>query len=267
MKTDSILAVNEVDFSYSENEAIFTGLSFTLHHTESLALLGQSGIGKTTLCRLLAGLLLPTKGSILFNGSPVTKPSSEITISFQNYPFFPWLSVENNVLFGIKEGNNKNKESYEYAQWLLGKVGLDTVRRRYPRELSGGMQQRLSIARALAVRPKILILDEPFSALDAGTKADLMEMILDLQTKSGFALIAVLHNLEDAYFLMKRSIILRGRPAQICLDLEMKDLDFNDFKNVVIDAMKHPKSEVNSFTRSVEKKEKTFDLNWSKVDL
>lgn len=238
---ERVLELSHVGFSFQrgkQSHPILHDISFSLGQEESLSIMGSSGVGKTTLCRLMAGLISPTAGSVLFEGQPFVRPCSSITISFQNYPCFPWLSVEGNLLFGRQEGHASNSAAdTEYAFWLLDQVGLTSVRKAYPRELSGGMLQRLSFARALAVRPKVLILDEPFSALDARTKADLRNLILHLQERTQFSLIVVLHDLEDAHFLTDRAIVLDGRPAQVGLDVNLKDLGFPEFREKVLAAM------------------------------
>lgn len=242
--TNKLLDVDHVGFSFhkgSVRREVLRDISFSLEGGDSLSIMGPSGIGKTTLCRLVSGLIKPTSGSIMFEGQPVTKPSSSITISFQHYPCFPWLSVERNVMFGLREANPSDfAAEREHALWLLNQVGLSEVRKSSPRDLSGGMLQRLSIARSLAVRPKALILDEPFSALDARTKADLKDLILNLQERAHFSFIAVLHNLEDAYSFTDRTIVLDGSPANVCLDIDIRGLNFTEFHERVINAMGEP---------------------------
>jgi NitT/TauT family transport system ATP-binding protein len=239
--TSKLLVVDHVNFSFHKDNArrdVLKDISFSLEEGNSLSIMGPSGIGKTTLCRIVSGLIRPTSGSITFEGQPVTKPSSSITISFQHYPCFPWLSVEKNVMFGVHETNPSDfAAEQEYALWLLKQVGLSDVRKSSPRELSGGMLQRLSIARSLAVRPKTLILDEPFSALDARTKTDLKDLILNLQERAHFSFIAVLHNLEDAYSFTDRTIVLDGTPASVLLDIDIRGLRFTEFHERVINAM------------------------------
>jgi energy-coupling factor transporter ATP-binding protein EcfA2 len=147
------------------------------------------------------------------------------------------LTVERNVLFGLEETRQCDAAHREYAYWLLQKVGLDQARDQYPRELSGGMQQRLSLARCLALEPDVLILDEPFSAVDQTTKADLLELVLELQSITRFTLLVILHDLKDAYSLADRVVVLAGRPARSVLDLELSGTDYITFQEKVLGAM------------------------------
>lgn len=232
------LELRDVCFGFEAGAAVLEGVSFAIGEGETLSVMGASGIGKTTLGRLIAGLITPTRGSILFKGSPVESPSSAITISFQNYPCFPWLSVEKNLLFGQRGLQRERRGSArEYALWLLDQVGLKSARNLYPRELSGGMLQRLSIARSLAVHPEILILDEPFSAVDPRTKTELKTLLHRLQEKLHFSLIVVLHNLDDAHSTGERALVLAGQPARICLDVSVTDLEFLEFERLVLRAL------------------------------
>lgn len=235
-----VLELRHVDFTAQNGRPIpiLQDISLKLEQGEALSILGASGVGKTTLCRLMAGIIRPTSGAVLFDGRPHERPGSHVTISFQNFPCFPWLSVEKNVLFGVSNGHlPESKTQMEYAFWLLEQVGLLDVRDARPNTLSGGMLQRLSLARALAVHPKVLILDEPFSALDAKTKADLANLILRLQDRAQFSLIVVLHSLEDAHTLTERAIVLDGRPARVSVDARISDIGFPQFQSKVLTGM------------------------------
>lgn len=236
--TKAILQLNDVGFSFGAATSILEGISFSCEQGETLTLMGASGVGKTTLCRLIAGLIRPTTGNVVFRGRPVEGPGVGITVSFQDYPCFPWLSVEDNLLFGVRSLPNERKASaIEYAFWLLDQVGLGDARGLRPQQLSGGMLQRLSVARALSVRPDVLILDEPFSALDPRTKADLKALLHRLQGKLRFTLLLVLHSLDDAHGAGERTIVLGGSPAQICLDIATTDLGLEEFERRVLDTL------------------------------
>ncbi|MBI4472208.1 MAG: ATP-binding cassette domain-containing protein [Acidobacteria bacterium] len=239
-----VLEVSEVSFGYGKARAdlILEKVSFSLRAGEALALLGTSGIGKTTLAKLCAGICRPKFGEIRHQNTRIERPSSAITVSFQNYPCFPWLSVEQNVMFGLKAPKHLDGNGRAYAYWLLEKVGLYETRTKYPRELSGGMLQRLSLARCLVLHPNVLILDEPFSALDQTTKSDLIELILELQAITQFTLLIILHDLRDAYSLVDRVVVLAGRPATNVLELKVSGLDFVGFQRRVLEAMKDPRA-------------------------
>lgn len=236
-----VLEARQIDFGYSagrsKEKMTLKDISFCVNEGEAIALLGQSGIGKTTLARICAGLAPPLRGEVLRRGRRVTRPSSAITVSFQSYPCFPWLTVERNLLFGLDATREGGAAHRARAFWLLQKVGLDGARGLYPRELSGGMLQRLSLARCLALEPDVLILDEPFSAVDQNTKGDLIELILELQAIANFSLLVILHDLRDAYSIADRVIVLSRTPATSVLDLEISGNDFGTFQKKVLEAM------------------------------
>lgn len=193
---------------------VFQDVSFSLGQRESIAVMGSSGVGKTVLIRTIAGILPSLAGDVFLNGKKHDRPDHLISVVFQNYPSFPWLNIEENVNFGLKcLGDSRTKNNGEHAKWILEQVGLADSIKKYPKELSGGMLQRLAIARSLAVSPNVLILDEPFSALDPLTKKQLKELILKLQATEGFAFILVTHDLFEAFDLTQKCIILSGKPA------------------------------------------------------
>lgn len=240
MADSPVLELRQVTFAYSKGPGknpVLENVSFTLQRGDSLAILGPSGVGKTTLARICSGIQSPDSGQVLHHSEPVIGPSSAITVSFQGYPCFPWLSVERNLLFGLQETRQLDARHREYAQWLLEQVGLRHARGMYPRELSGGMLQRLSLARCLALQPDVLILDEPFSALDQTTKTVLIELILKLQPATHFTLLTILHDLKDAYSLVDRVVVLSGKPARSVLEMGVSGQDFLTFQKRVLEAM------------------------------
>jgi NitT/TauT family transport system ATP-binding protein len=241
MSEPPALEVRQVSFGYGkglrDRTPVLDNVSFSAHTGEAVAILGPSGIGKTTLARICAGLQAPTSGQIMHRGTRVPGPSSSITVSFQSYPCFPWLSVEKNILFGLEATKRLDAKCRDYAQWLLQEVGLYQTRAMYPRELSGGMLQRLSLARCLVLEPDVLFLDEPFSALDQTTKTDLIELILELQWIAKFTLVVILHDLKDAYSLVDRVVVLAGKPARSVTDLKVGGLEFPAFQKIVLEAM------------------------------
>jgi NitT/TauT family transport system ATP-binding protein len=207
-----ILTAESVDFSWSESEALLlSNIQLELDSEQTAVIVGRSGCGKTTLCKLIAGLLRPTRGEVTFASERVLQPRREIAIVFQDYPYFPWLTVLKNARFGVDHGGGAGLfRDGEHVHSILAVLGLADKLEKFPHELSGGMRQRLSLARALAVRPSVLVLDEPFSALDVITKETQIQLIRELQGSYGFALLCVLHHLEDAYDMGGRSIVLGG---------------------------------------------------------
>ncbi len=196
---------------------ILAGIDLKEEPGEFVSVMGRSGTGKTTLLRVLGGLLAPTSDSkVTFQGDPVDGPPGGVVFVFQNYAasLLPWRTVERNVALGL-EGRVSKPEIRERIAEALGMVGLADRAKDYPWRLSGGMQQRVQLARALAVRPSALLLDEPFGALDAMTKGSLQDELLQVQERAGATVLFVTHDIEEAVYLSDRIVVLDGSPATV----------------------------------------------------
>jgi NitT/TauT family transport system ATP-binding protein len=192
-------------------------LHFAVAENELLAIVGPSGCGKTTMLRMLAGLLPPTSGAVYLRGQVVTEPPPEMVLVFQDYgrSLCQWRTVASNVRFALEHVPLPAATRELRVTQALGTVGLDDFRDHYPWELSGGMQQRLQIARALAYEPRILLMDEPFGSLDALTRAELEDQLLDIWTAQPKTILFVTHDIEEAVYLADRVLILSVRPSQV----------------------------------------------------
>jgi ABC-type nitrate/sulfonate/bicarbonate transport system ATPase subunit len=184
-----------------------------------VTILGPSGCGKSTLLRMVAGLDTPTTGRILLDGKAITGPGADRGMVFQSYTLFPWLTVAENIAFGLRERGISQKERSSIAREWLDKVGLTSFANHFPKQLSGGMQQRTAIARALANDPKILLLDEPFGALDNQTRALMQELLLGIWERERKTVIFVTHDIEEAIFLASRVVVMSARPGRIKADI------------------------------------------------
>jgi NitT/TauT family transport system ATP-binding protein len=203
---------------------IVDGMSFDVGHQEFVSIVGPSGCGKTTLLRLVCGLLAPDAGEIRLQDRRVTTPPPEMAIVFQDYgrSLFPWLTVQGNVMFPLKERRDLSKtEKHERVAAALEEVGLTEAVKRYPWQLSGGMQQRVAIARAVAARPQILLMDEPFASVDALTRADLEDLVLRLHADDRMTVLLVTHDIDEAVYLSDRVFVLRSRPATVVESVEI----------------------------------------------
>lgn len=187
-------------------------VSLTVRSGEFLSLVGRSGSGKSTLLRLIAGLLAPTEGRVVVDGRVVDGPPVSARYVFQDYSesLFPWLSARDNVAFGARSAGDDRRAALRAADHFLDLVGLQIAASRYPWELSGGMQQRLAIARALASRPRLLLMDEPFGAVDALSRAKLQDLILSLWAELDLTVILVTHDIDEAVYLSDRVIVLEA---------------------------------------------------------
>ena len=208
-----MLELDCVGTTYPNGVRALDGVSFTVGPGEILAIVGGSGCGKSTLLRAISGLNTPSQGRVLFDGQLVTSPHENIGIIFQEPRLLPWLSVANNVGFGLEDRPWAERDD-RVADALL-RVGLADKADMWPRELSGGQAQRVAIARALVPRPEVLLLDEPFSALDAFTRVDLQDHLLDLWTDLRPTLILVTHDVDEAVVLADRVMVMRPRPGRI----------------------------------------------------
>jgi NitT/TauT family transport system ATP-binding protein len=190
-------------------------INFSTHRREFLCVVGPSGCGKSTLVRILAGLEEHSAGDVLLLGQPVTGPGSDRGMVFQGYTLFPWLTVRKNVMFGLEvNGHGKLESDREAMQWLQ-LVGLEKFADAYPHQLSGGMKQRVAIVRALANQPRILLMDEPFGALDAQTRCRMQAHLLEIWRKIDITIVFITHDLDEAIFLADRILVLSAHPGEI----------------------------------------------------
>ena len=186
-----------------------------------VTILGPSGCGKSTLLRIVAGLDQPTSGRVVLDGHEVAGPGADRGMVFQSYTLFPWLTVRENIAFGLRERGVSVAERDVIANGYIERVGLSGFENHWPKQLSGGMQQRTAIARALANDPKILLLDEPFGALDNQTRALMQEMLLGIWEREQKTVLFVTHDIEEAIFLGNRVIVMSARPGRIKAEIEI----------------------------------------------
>ena len=195
--------------------------NLTIPDNDFVTIIGPSGCGKSTLLRLVAGLDQPTTGRILLNGIPVSEPGPDRGMVFQSYTLFPWLTVADNIAFGLREkGTPAHRRTAIVREWLV-RIDLVSFEHHYPKQLSGGMQQRTAIARALANDPAILLLDEPFGALDNQTRALMQELLLDIWERERKTVLFVTHDIEEAIFLASRVVVMTARPGRIKADVRI----------------------------------------------
>jgi len=209
-----LLQVRRVAKTFDAREGQVVALrsiDLTVLKGEFVSIVGPSGCGKSTLLQIIAGLVPASSGEVLLEGRAVVAPPEGVVYLFQQYSrsLMPWLTVEKNVQFGLQNA------APERCAHFLDMVGLADFRARYPWELSGGMQQRVAIARALAAEPRVLLLDEPFSSVDALTRLDLNGLIMDLWTRTGITILLVTHDVEEAVYLSDRVALLTRRPAEV----------------------------------------------------
>lgn len=222
---------------------VLDGIDLTIHDGEIVAILGQSGCGKSTLLRIIAGLIPATGGQVLYRGRPVTGPMPGIAMVFQSFALFPWLTVLENVAFGLEAQGVGSAERRERALRAIELIGLDGYENAYPKELSGGMRQRVGFARALVVEPDLLLLDEPFSALDVLTAETLRGDLMDLWTEKKIptrGIVFVSHNIQEAVEVSDRILVLAPHPGRVRADIKItlphpRDSESDAFKAVVDD--------------------------------
>jgi ABC-type nitrate/sulfonate/bicarbonate transport system ATPase subunit len=202
--TGSTLALQATDLDVAENDFV--------------TILGPSGCGKSTLLRIVAGLDHPTAGEVQLDGHRITSPGADRGMVFQSYTLFPWLTVRDNVCFGLRERGLPREQQLELAQGYIAKVGLQGFEHHFPKQLSGGMQQRTAIARALANDPRMLLMDEPFGALDHQTRELMQELLLGIWEAQKKTVLFVTHDIDEAVFMGGRVVVMSARPGRIKLD-------------------------------------------------
>ena len=193
--------------------------SLSVGDNDFIAILGPSGCGKSTLLRIIGGLETASEGQIMLDGAPVSGPGADRGFVFQSYTLFPWLTVVQNIAFGLREKGITERERIDIARGWAERVGLASFVDHFPKQLSGGMQQRTAIARALANDPKILLLDEPFGALDNQTRALMQEMLLGIWERERKTVLFVTHDIEEAIFVGSRVVVMSARPGRIKADI------------------------------------------------
>jgi len=204
-----------LDIARQEEVIALDGIDLEIGDDEFLTVLGPSGCGKTTLLNIVASFETATGGEVRVDGEPVRKPGPDRGVVFQEYALFPWLSVQQNVEFGLRERGTPRSERKERVRLQIASVGLSGFERRYPHELSGGMRQRVALARVLVNDPKILLMDEPFAALDAQTRSMMQQELLGVWSAERRTAIFITHNIEEAILLGDRVVVMTARPGRI----------------------------------------------------
>jgi len=213
-----MLTVENLNKKYVSHGSVTSALvdiNLRIEEGEFVCLLGPSGCGKSTLLKIIAGLIPATSGRITINGRPVSGPGPERAVVFQDYALFPWMTVRDNVEFGLEARRLPVAERREVSSRLLKVVGLSDFAERFPHQLSGGMKQRVSIARALAVDPSLLLMDEPFGALDAQTRHLLQDELLRVWREYRRTVVFVTHSIEEAIYLSDRIVVMTARPGRV----------------------------------------------------
>jgi len=204
-----------IDISRQEEVIALDGIDLEIGDDEFLTVLGPSGCGKTTLLNIVASFETATGGEVRVDGEPVRKPGPDRGVVFQEYALFPWLTVQQNVEFGLRERRTPRSERKDRVRRQIASVGLSGFERRYPHELSGGMRQRVALARVLVNDPKILLMDEPFAALDAQTRSMMQQELLGVWSAQRRTAIFITHNIEEAVLLGDRVVVMTARPGRI----------------------------------------------------
>ncbi len=213
----SLLSIRGVERRFNTTLAL-QATDLEVAENDFITILGPSGCGKSTLLRIVAGLDKQTSGQVLLDGQRVDGPGADRGMVFQSYTLFPWLSVIDNICFGLRERGLPRAQQLEIAQDLIAKVGLRGFEQHYPKQLSGGMQQRTAIARALANEPRILLMDEPFGALDHQTRELMQELLLGIWEAARKTVLFVTHDIDEAIFMANRVVVMTARPGRIKLD-------------------------------------------------
>ena len=208
------IEIRDFGLKYDTTDAV-RGVSLTVEPGEFVSIIGPSGCGKSTMLNALAGFLKPTSGKVLVDGKPIAGPGADRGMIFQQYSLFPWKTVVENVEFGLKIKGIDRSERRRQARTLLGLAGLSQFENHYPDALSGGMKQRVGIVRALATGPRILLLDEPFGALDAQTRLIMQQILTNMWQRLKISVLFVTHDIDEAIFLSDRVYVMTARPGSI----------------------------------------------------
>lgn len=230
-----MIEVKDLSFSYKQKNKqrirTLNNISFTVADNTTCAIIGPSGCGKTTLLYLLAGLLRPEKGNITINGNFPEKNRESIAVILQEYGLLPWKSVKGNVAMGLKLRGVKKKAYQEIVEDILAELNIDQLSNKYPVQLSGGQRQRVAIARALALKPDLILMDEPFSALDALTRESMQKLFLDIWQKYLMTAVFVTHSIEEAVYLGNKIIIMSDKSGRITAEIDNQHFAKKGWRN------------------------------------
>jgi NitT/TauT family transport system ATP-binding protein len=241
---------------YRDEEVVAVGdVSFIVSEGDFVSVLGPSGCGKTTVLNIIAGFIEPTAGDVRLDGDPVEGPGPDRGVVFQSFALFPWKTVRANVEFGPKMRKVDKGQRRELADKYLAMVGLEGFEDHYPHELSGGMQQRVGVARVLANEPRLMLMDEPFASVDAQTRMTLQEEVTRIWGEGGSTILFITHDVEEAVFLSDRVIVLSSRPSEVKEEVSV-DIDrprawgdliqeprFRELTHYIVDLLKDEQSE------------------------
>jgi NitT/TauT family transport system ATP-binding protein len=220
-----MIAFEKVAKTFSQNRCtprrVLSGLDFVIEEGQFICVVGPSGCGKTTLLNLIAGFISPSEGRILFEGEPIRAPGPDRAVVFQDANLFPWLDVAKNVVFGLKLQGMKGRSLFETSMKYLESMGLAEHAKQYPHALSGGMRQRVAIARVLALEPRVLLMDEPFSALDANTRERLQDELLGVWKVRRRTVVYVTHSVDEAAYLADRIMVLGNGVSGVFADMRL----------------------------------------------
>ncbi|MGP4023340.1 ABC transporter ATP-binding protein [Actinomadura sp. 3N407] len=216
-----MLQITGLTHSYADGHLALDGLDLTVPDGQMVSIVGPSGCGKSTLLRCIAGLIRPTGGTLTLDGAPIDGVPDDLAVVFQDYSrsLFPWLTVRDNVALPLRRRGKSRSERRAGAEEALESVGLHDAGRKYPWQLSGGMQQRVSIARALAYRPSLMLMDEPFGSVDAQTREDLEDLVLEVHRTQKMTILLVTHDIDESVYVGDRVIVLNRSPARVHADL------------------------------------------------
>lgn len=224
LQSDEIIRLEKVSFSYSKRQRILENVNLSISHGEFVSIVGPSGCGKSTILSLIAGFRKPSSGVVKHNGQEVKGPSATRGVVFQGNALFDWMTVKQNIAFGFKFQNISKFEIKQRVKNIITMVGLEGCDNRYPYQLSGGMKQRVAVARAIVVQPEILLMDEPFGAVDIQTREGLQEELLKLHKQTQGAVLLITHSIDEAVFLSDRVIVINKslsgmfQEFKICLE-------------------------------------------------
>ena len=245
----SIRNVSQIFTKDKSPFAVLDDYSMDIAKNEFVTIVGTSGCGKSTLLNIVGGLVYPTKGDVLIDNIPVDGPGRDRGFVFQSYSLFEWLTVEKNILFALKKSRMALAEKKNAVEEYIAEVGLRGFEKAYPKQLSGGMRQRVAIARALVYQPDVLLMDEPFGALDAQTRGMMQELLLNVWEKHKTTVLFITHDVDEAIFLSDRVVVMSARPGKLKIETRIDiprprtyevttTRDFIDIKRQLIDSIR-----------------------------